>query len=274
MSPAVPSAAPSLAPAHPPLLQVSGVSKRFGGVVAVTDCTFAIAQGSITGLIGPNGAGKTTLFNMIAGAFAPSTGRIVFAGEDVTGLPPHALFRKGLVRTFQIPHEFHRMTVLENLLVVPSGQSGEGLASAWFGWGRVRAQERVLQQRARDVLDFLGMRHVEHVLAGHLSGGQKKLLELGRTMMTDARLVLLDEPGAGVNKTLLLDIATFIRRLNTERGYTICIIEHDMDLIAALCDPIVVMAEGRVLMEGSMAEVRAHPEVLDAYLGQPSGAAA
>ncbi len=262
------------ASARVPLLAVHELTKRFGGLVAVAGCSFAIREGTIAGLIGPNGAGKTTLFNMVAGTFAPSSGRIVFAGEDVTGLAPYALFAKGLVRTFQIPHEFHRMTVLENLMLVPPAQSGERLWNAWFRWGSVRGEEAALRRRARDVLDFLGMTHVENVLAGHLSGGQKKLLELGRTMMTDARMVLLDEPGAGVNKTLLIEIAGFIRRLNTERGYTICIIEHDMDLIAALCDPVIVMAEGRVLMEGSMAEVRAHPEVLEAYLGQPTGAEA
>ena len=260
---------PAEAPA--PLLTVDDVTKRFGGLVAVAGCSFAIREGSITGLIGPNGAGKTTLFNMVAGAFPPTAGRITFGGEDVTGLAPFALFHKGLVRTFQIPHEFHRMTVLENLMLVPAPQTGEAVWNAWFRWGRVRREEAGLRRRALDVLDFLGMGHVKEVLAGHLSGGQKKLLELGRTMMTDARLVLLDEPGAGVNKTLLIEIAEFIRRLNRERGYTICIIEHDMDLIAALCDPVIVMAEGRVLMEGSMAEVRAHPEVLEAYLGQPTG---
>jgi branched-chain amino acid transport system ATP-binding protein len=273
VAPAAETAATNAAQPSAHLLTVTDVTKRFGGLVAVAGCSFGIREGSITGLIGPNGAGKTTLFNMIAGAFPPSGGRIDFAGEDVTGLPPHALFRKGLVRTFQIPHEFHRMTVLENLLVVPEGQAGETVWNAWFAWGRIRDQEQALLRRALDVLEFLGMTHVMDVLAGHLSGGQKKLLELGRTMMTDARLVLLDEPGAGVNKTLLIEIADFIRRLNRERGYTICIIEHDMDLIAALCDPVIVMAEGQVLMEGSMAEVRAHPDVLEAYLGQPTGAA-
>ena len=273
-APCEPSAPATSTASRPALLRVEGLTKRFGGLAAVNGCTFVIGEGSITGLIGPNGAGKTTVFNLIAGAFPPTSGRIVFAGEDVTGAPAHRLFTKGIVRTFQIPHEFHRMTVLENLLVVPPGQCGERLWTAWLGWGRIRAEERALRRRAREVLEFLGMTHVENLLAGHLSGGQKKLLGLGRTMITGARLVLLDEPGAGVNKTLLRDIAIFVRRLNVERGYTICIVEHDMDLIAALCDPIVVMAEGRVLMEGSMPEVRAHPEVLDAYLGQPAGAAA
>ncbi|MFP4125220.1 MAG: ABC transporter ATP-binding protein [Alphaproteobacteria bacterium] len=256
------------------MLSIERVTKRFGGITAVDDCSFGIREGSITGLIGPNGAGKTTLFNMVAGTFAPSAGRILLDGDDVTGLPAHQLFERGLVRTFQIPHEFHRMTCLENLLLVPEGQVGETLWNAWLRWGRIRGQERRLRERAEEVLEFLNMHHVRDILAGHLSGGQKKLLELGRTMMTDARLVLLDEPGAGVNKTLLADIARSIRTLNEERGYTFCIIEHDMDLIALLCDPVVVMAEGRVLTEGTMAEIRANPEVLDAYLGASTESAA
>jgi branched-chain amino acid transport system ATP-binding protein len=260
--------------AAPPLLNIEHVTKRFGGIMAVDDCSFGIAEGSITGLIGPNGAGKTTLFNMVAGAFAPTAGRILLDGDDVTGLPAHQLFERGLVRTFQIPHEFHRMTCLENLLLVPEGQVGETLWNAWLRWPRIRGQERRLRERAEEVLEFLNLHHVRDVLAGHLSGGQKKLLELGRTMMTDARLVLLDEPGAGVNKTLLVDIARSIRTLNEERGYTFCIIEHDMDLIASLCDPVVVMAEGTVLTQGTMAEVRANPEVLDAYLGASTESAA
>jgi branched-chain amino acid transport system ATP-binding protein len=211
---------------------------------------------------------------MIAGAFPPSSGRILLEGDDVTGLPAHQLFERGLVRTFQIPHEFHRMTCLENLLLVPEGQVGETLWNAWLRWRRVRGQERRLRERAEEVLEFLNLHHLRDMLAGHLSGGQKKLLELGRTMMTDARLVLLDEPGAGVNKTLLGDIARSIRTLNEERGYTFCIIEHDMDLIAALCDPVVVMAEGTVLTEGPMAEIRTNPEVLDAYLGASTESAA
>jgi branched-chain amino acid transport system ATP-binding protein len=261
-------------PPAQPLLSIEHVTKRFGGLSAVDDCSFALHEGSITGLIGPNGAGKTTLFNMIAGTFAPTAGRILLDGDDVTGLPAHQLFERGLVRTFQIPHEFHRMTCLENLLLVPEGQVGETLWNAWLRWRRVRGQERRLRERAEEVLEFLNLHHLRDMLAGHLSGGQKKLLELGRTMMTDARLVLLDEPGAGVNKTLLGDIARSIRTLNEERGYTFCIIEHDMDLIAALCDPVVVMAEGTVLTEGPMAEIRTNPEVLDAYLGASTESAA
>ena len=258
----------------PPLLSIERVTKRFGGITAVDDCSFAIHEGSITGLIGPNGAGKTTLFNMVAGAFAPTSGRILLDGDDVTGLPAHQLFERGLVRTFQIPHEFHRMTCLENLLLVPEGQVGETLWNAWLRWPRIKGQERRLRDRAEEVLEFLNLHHVRDVLAGHLSGGQKKLLELGRTMMTDARVVLLDEPGAGVNRTLLAKLAEDIRRLNRESGYTFCIIEHDMDLIAELCDPVIVMAQGSVLTQGTMDEIRKNEDVLEAYFGGGAAKAA
>lgn len=249
------------------LLKIDDVHKVFGGVRAVQGCSFDLTKGSITGLIGPNGAGKTTLFNMIAGAFPPTAGRIRFQAEDVTGLAAHRLFHKGIVRTFQIPHEFGRMTCLENLMLVPPLQRGEGLLGTWLGWGRVVEEETRLRDKAREVLDFLKMSHLETTLAANVSGGQKKLLEIGRTMMTDATLVLLDEPGAGVNRTLLGDIAQAIRTLNQERGYTFCIIEHDMGFIAELCDPVVCMAEGRVLTMGTMDEVRRDQRVLEAYLG-------
>ncbi len=249
------------------MISVEDVSKSFGGIRAVDHCTFTIPPGSITGLIGPNGAGKTTLFSIVAGAIRPDSGRIVYDGRDITGLPPHKLFHLGLVRTFQIPHEFSRMTVRENLMVVPPAQAGETLLTNWLAWPRVRRQEEEVRRKADEVLEFLQIDHVADELAGNLSGGQKKLLELGRTMMTEARMVLLDEPGAGVNRTLLGKLADAIVRLNTERGYTFCIIEHDMDLIAKLCHPVVVMAHGSVLAEGSMEEVRADARVREAYLG-------
>ena len=256
-----------MATAPSALLEITDVHKSFGGVQAVSGCSFGLAEGAITGLIGPNGAGKTTLFNMIAGAFPPTSGSIRFAGEEIAGLPAHRLFHKGIVRTFQIPHEFGRMTCLENLMLVPPGQRGEGLVGAWLGWRRVVEEETRIRDRALEVLDFLQMSHLRDTLASRVSGGQKKLLEIGRTMMTDATLVLLDEPGAGVNRTLLGDIVRTIRSLNEERGYTFCIIEHDMGFIAELCDPVVCMAEGRVLTIGSMAEVRRDERVLEAYLG-------
>ena len=249
------------------MLKIENLVKRFGGLVAVDDCSFVIEAGKITGLIGPNGAGKTTIFNMIAGALPPTSGKILFEGGDITGLPTHQMFHRGIVRTFQIPHEFGKLSVLENLMVVPPGQNGETLLSNWLMPGKVKQREAMVRERAEEVLDFLSLTHIRDELAQNVSGGQKKLLELGRTMMTDARLVLLDEPGAGVNPTLMVKLAEMIRRLNEERGYTFCIIEHDMDMMARLCHPVIVLAEGKVLTQGSMAEVRKDPKVLDSYLG-------
>ena len=249
------------------MITVENISKNFGGIHAVNDVSLQIAPGSITGLIGPNGAGKTTLFNVIAGLYAPSQGRVFLDGEDITGLAPHELFAKGLLRTFQIAHEFSTLTVRENLMTVPGGQSGERLVDAWFRPGKVRDEEAGFRERAADVIDFLQLGEVADELAGNLSGGQKKLLELGRTMMVHAKIVFLDEVGAGVNRTLLATIGDAILRLNRERGYTFCMIEHDMDFISRLCDPVVVMAEGAVLATGSAEEVRANEAVIEAYLG-------
>ncbi len=248
-------------------LSIQSVSRSFGGVQAVRDCSFEIESGSITALIGPNGAGKTTLFNMVAGLFPPSSGRIEYYGQDVTGLPAHRLFHLGIVRTFQIPHEFSRLSVLDNLMLVPAGQVGENLFVSWLRWGRVQRQERAIRDRAEEVLAFLRLDALRDELAGNLSGGQKKLLELGRTMMAEPRLVLLDEPAAGVNRTLLGTLTEAIVRLNRERGYTFCIVEHDMDMVGKLCDPVIVMAEGRVLTQGGMAEILRNEQVLEAYLG-------
>ena len=240
---------------------------HFGGIRAVDGTSIEIEKGSITGLIGPNGAGKTTLFNCIAGAYHPTSGRIFLDGEEITGLPPHELFQRGLLRTFQIAHEFTTMTVRENLMMVPGDQIGESMWSAWTKGGQWRAQEREVRKKADEVLEFLEITHVAEERAGNLSGGQKKLLELGRTMMVDAKIVFLDEVGAGVNRTLLGTIGGAIERLNKERGYTFCMIEHDMDFISRLCDPVIVMAEGKVLTVGHPEEVKANEEVIEAYLG-------
>ena len=249
------------------MIRVDDVHMHFGGIRAVDGATLAIETGSITGLIGPNGAGKTTLFNCIAGAYTPTSGRIWLDGEEITGLPPHELFKKGLLRTFQIAHEFPTLTVRENLMMVPGDQLGEVMWNTWFKPSAVHAQEEEIRARANEVIDFLEIPHVADELAGNLSGGQKKLLELGRTMMVDAKVVFLDEVGAGVNRTLLKTIGTAIERLNKERGYTFCMIEHDMDFISRLCDPVIVMAEGKVLTEGHPDEVKANEEVIAAYLG-------
>jgi len=249
------------------MISIDHVSKSFGGVQAVNDCSFEIAEGTITGLIGPNGAGKTTLFNIIAGVFPPTSGKVRMDGKEITGKLPHELFDMGLVRTFQIAQEYSEMTVLENLMVVPPGQSGESLFASCIRWGSVKAEERKVRARAEDVLEFLNLTHLTYEKAGNLSGGQKKLLELGRTMMTEAKVVLLDEIAAGVNRTLLVKLAADIKRLNREHGYTFCVIEHDMELIGRLCDPVVVMAEGAVLTIGTMEEIRKNKEVVEAYLG-------
>jgi branched-chain amino acid transport system ATP-binding protein len=249
------------------MIRVENLHKHFGGFHAVDGASLEIRQGSITGLIGPNGAGKTTLFNVIAGRLTPTSGRVTMNGEDITGLPPHELFHKGLLRTFQIAHEFSSMTVRENLMMVPAGQSGETLWNAWFGRNRIREEEAELLKKADEVLEFLTINHLKDERAGNLSGGQKKLLELGRTMMVDAKIVFLDEVGAGVNRTLLNTIGDAIVRLNKERGYTFCVIEHDMDFIGRLCDPVIVMAEGKVLAEGSAGEIMQNEAVIEAYLG-------
>jgi branched-chain amino acid transport system ATP-binding protein len=249
------------------MIEVRDVVKAFGGFRAVDGASLQIARGSVTGLIGPNGAGKSTLFNVIAGLMPPTSGSVVLDGQDITGLPPHELFHKGLLRTFQIAHEFSSMTVRENLMMVPGDQSGETLWNAWFHRGRIRTEERALAEKADEVLDFLTIDHLADERAGNLSGGQKKLLELGRTMMVDARIVFLDEVGAGVNRTLLNTIGDAILRLNAERGYTFVVIEHDMDFIGRLCDPVICMAEGKVLAEGTLDEIKANEQVIEAYLG-------
>ena len=249
------------------MIVIQDVAMHFGGLKAVDGTSFDIKKGAITGLIGPNGAGKTTLFNCIAGVFPPSVGTVLLDGEDVTGLKPHQLFAKGLLRTFQIAHEFSSLSVRENLMMVPDGQSGEAMINTWFRRGMVAEEEEAIGRKADEVIEFLNLSHLADEPAGNLSGGQKKLLELGRTMMVDAKVVLLDEVGAGVNRTLLKDIGDTILRLNKERGYTFCMIEHDIDFISRLCNPVVVMAEGKVLMQGTADEVKSDENVIEAYLG-------
>ena len=250
------------------MLEIRNINKNFGGLRAVNNAAMNIEKGSITGLIGPNGAGKTTLFNTIAGVYAPDEGEIFLENQNITGLKPHNLFNKGVLRTFQIAHEFSTLTVLENLMMVPPNQYGENLIYAWFRNNDVKKQEEEIRTKAIEVIEFLNLNHLTQELAGNLSGGQKKLLELGRTMMVDSKLVLLDEVGAGVNRTLLNDISDAILRLNKEKNYTFFVIEHDMDLIEKICDPVIVMAEGSVLFEGKFDEVKSNEEVIEAYLGR------
>lgn len=233
----------------------------------INNCSIRVEKGSITGMIGPNGAGKSTLFNLIAGSLTPDSGHVFLDGDDITALSANQRFHKGLLRTFQIAHEFSQMSALENLMMVPPHQAGESLFNTWFKPARVREEEAAVQKRALEVIEFVGLHHVRNELAGNLPGGQKKLLELGRTMMTDAKVVLLDEIAAGVNRTLLGDLISNIERLNRELGYTFLVIEHDMDMIARLCDPVIVLAQGSVMVEGHIQDIQNNPEVIEAYFG-------
>src|SRR5210317_2019402 len=246
------------------ILQIENLSKYFGGLAAVLNCSLKVKKGSITGIIGPNGSGKTTLFNLIAGNLKSTSGSVIFDNENITDVPSYELFSKGLLRTFQIAHEFSNLSVLENLMMVPGNQSGERLMTALL------KPSLVAEEEAKEVVDFLNLSHLTNELAGNLSGGQKKLLELGRTMMVDAKLVLLDEVGAGVNRTLLKDLGTAIEKLNKEKDYTFCMIEHDMEFIGRLCDPVIVMAEGTVLFEGKVEDAKKDEKVIESYLGRGS----
>jgi len=250
------------------MLEIKDISINFGGIKAVDKASMTIEEGQITGLIGPNGAGKTTLFNVIAGNLKPTYGQVSLLGEDITALPDYELFHKGVLRTFQLAHEFSNMTVLENLMVVPGQQTGESILNTWFKREQIKIEEEVIKEKALEVIEFLNLNHLTYELAGNLSGGQKKLLELGRTMMVDAKIVLLDEVGAGVNRTLLNDIADTIIKLNKEKNYTFFMIEHDMSFLSKLCDKVIVMTEGSVLLEGSIEEVTQNEEVIEAYLGR------
>ncbi len=250
------------------MLEIKDISINFGGIKAVHKASMKIEEGQITGLIGPNGAGKTTLFNVIAGNLKPIHGQVSLLGEDITALPDYELFHKGVLRTFQLAHEFSNMTVLENLMVVPGQQTGESILNTWFKREQIKIEEKMIKQKAIEVIEFLNLNHLTYELAGNLSGGQKKLLELGRTMMVDAKIVLLDEVGAGVNRTLLNDIADTIIKLNKEKNYTFFMIEHDMSFLSKLCDKVIVMTEGSVLLEGTIDEVTQNEEVIEAYLGR------
>jgi branched-chain amino acid transport system ATP-binding protein len=252
-----------------PVLELKGLTRDFGPFRAVDGVDLAIAAGSITGLIGPNGAGKTTLFNMVAGALKPSSGRVLLDGRDVTGLPAERLFALGLARTFQIPRPFRRMSVLENLMLAPPGQVGERLSGALFARARIASEEARIEARARAVLDFLTLGHLADQEAGGISGGQMKLLELGRALMGEPRVILLDEPAAGVAPALRALMAEKIGELNRQ-GVSFVVIEHDMEFVMRLCDPVVALAEGRVIFRGPAAAARADAGLVAAYLGTPA----
>ena len=249
-----------------PLLDVRNLDKHFGGLRACDRATFQIEEGKIAGMIGPNGAGKTTAFNCVAGFLKPDNGQVFFAGDDVTGLPPHSMFGKGLVRTFQIPQELDTMTVLENLMLAGEHQSGEAVWRSWITPGRLRREEAELEARAHEVLEQTQLGHQAYIRAGALSGGQRKLLELARALMAEPRMILLDEPGAGVNPALVRRLIEHIRQLSAQLGLTFLIIEHNLDFVRQLCDPVIVMAQGQVLDVGTADDVLSNPEVQAAYL--------
>jgi branched-chain amino acid transport system ATP-binding protein/neutral amino acid transport system ATP-binding protein len=249
------------------LLEISGLTRGFYGVHALNGVDLQVARGTITGLIGPNGAGKTTVFNCISGVIPPEGGRVVFDGQDITGWPPERVTAAGLVRTFQIARGFPRLSVLENLLLYGAHQPGETLWKALLRLPAVRRREDELLARAIAIGRRLNLTRVLNDAAAALSGGQKKLLELGRALMTEPKLILLDEPIAGVNPALANEIARHLQALRAD-GLTFLIIEHHMDMIARLCDPIIVLAEGRHLAEGSFAAIAADPRVQEAYMGR------
>ncbi len=249
------------------ILKVENLTKSFGGIRAVNDCSLSVRRGTITGLIGPNGAGKTTLFNVVTGFLKPTSGHIFFQNQRIEGLPGHRIFHKGIVRTFQIPRELKTMTVLENLMLVPSGQVGEQIWNPLFFAFRVSRQERKIYDQALEVLEFVDLLHLRDDYASSLSGGQRKLLELARTLMCDPLLILLDEPGAGVNRVLMKELVKRIELLCHDRGITFFVIEHDMDLVTRLCNPVIVMSEGTRLTEGTPEEIKKDERVLEAYLG-------
>ncbi len=260
--------AATLAPApDTPAIDVRAVTKVFGGNRAVDACSFTVQRGSITGLIGPNGAGKSTLLNVIAGVLRADGGSVLLDGEPADGLRPDQLLHRGLARTFQVPRPIPTMTVLENLVLAGQDQAGEKIWNAWLRPGRVGAQEDAIVDRAIDVLRYVNLIHLRDAYAATLSGGQKKLLEFARALMAKPRVMLLDEPAAGVNRTLMRELAGLIEDQCRDHGVTFLIVEHDMDLVARLCNPVVVMSQGARIFEGSFADVRRDQTVLDAYLG-------
>ncbi|MGC8453620.1 MAG: ABC transporter ATP-binding protein [Cylindrospermopsis raciborskii] len=250
-----------------PLLSATGLCKSFGGVQAVKNASIEVNQGSITGLIGPNGAGKTTLFNLLSNFIHPDQGRVIFNGEPIHNLQPFQIAQQGLTRTFQVAKTLSRLSVLENMLLAAQKQIGENFWQVQFQNHIVLKQEKQITQRAMSLLTSVGLAHKAHDYAGSLSGGQRKLLEMGRALMTNPKLILLDEPAAGVNPKLINDICDRIIKWNKEEELTFLIIEHNMDVIMSLCDRVWVLAEGRNLAVGTPTEIQTNPQVLEAYLG-------
>ncbi|CCH98344.1 MAG: ABC transporter ATP-binding protein [Microcystis sp. M53603_WE2] len=248
------------------LLSAKGLSKSFGGIRAVNNAYLDVPQGSITGLIGPNGAGKTTLFNLLSNFIRPDKGEVFLDGQPIHQLPPYQIALKGCVRTFQVARVLSRLTVLENMLLASPGQTGENFLKVWFQGAKIRQQEQENRAKALDLLDSIGLGEKAQDYAGALSGGQRKLLEIGRVLMTEPKLILLDEPAAGVNPTLIAQINDHIIEWNRQ-GITFLIIEHNMDVIMSLCHHVWVLAEGTNLADGIPSEIQKNERVLKAYLG-------
>jgi len=260
--PEKPGQTPSL-----PLLTATGIAKSFGGIKAVDNAEIEVNKGSITGLIGPNGAGKTTLFNLLSNFIRPDRGTVVFDGEPIQQLQPHQIAQQGMVRTFQVARTLSRLSVMENMLLAAQKQTGENFWQVWLQRKKVLAEEKQSRERAIQLLESVGLAHMANEYAGSLSGGQRKLLEMARALMTNPKLILLDEPAAGVNPTLINQICDRINLWNSQ-GMTFLIIEHNMDVIMSLCDRVWVLAEGKNLAVGTPAEIQRNPQVLEAYLGQ------
>lgn len=249
-----------------PLLLASQLSKNFGGIRAVDQANITVTKGRITGLIGPNGAGKSTLFNLLSNFITPDAGKVIFDGKSIEKLKPHKIAQRGCVRTFQVPRVLSRLSVLENMLLAPQKQTGENLVKIWFTQGQIRQEERINREKALAILSEVGLIAKANDYAGSLSGGQRKLLEMARAVMVQPKLILLDEPAAGVNPALIEEICEHIVNWNNQ-GISFLIIEHNMDVVMSLCEHIWVLAEGRNLADGTPAEIQSNSEVLEAYLG-------
>lgn len=248
-----------------PLLQASGLHKSFGGIRAVQNASITVPRGQITGLIGPNGAGKTTLFNLLSNFITPDRGTVIFNGQEVQHLPSHQIAARGFVRTFQVTRVLSRLSVLDNMLLAAQQQTGENFLRVWQQ-GKIRRQEKANREKAVAILESVGLGEKAQDYAGALSGGQRKLLEMARALMSDPQLILLDEPAAGVNPTLINQICEHIVRWN-QQGISFLIIEHNMDVIMSLCNHIWVLAEGSNLADGTPEDIQCNEQVLEAYLG-------